>query len=83
MSKQQDLSFCEICDKLLWDNNEIDEEYHFIDETIIACCECFDKEYFQCDSCNGTVRKENIKTIDYDQYCLDCYNEIKEMIKNV
>lgn len=77
-----DLTYCELCNKLLWDNRGIDEDYHYIDEMIVSCCDCFHQKYFECDQCNEAYELENKKEIDYDWYCTDCYNEIIQLYRN-
>lgn len=75
---ENDLTYCEICDKLLWDNKEIDEDYHYDPTgTIIVCCSCFDTEWFDCDQCGNTFEKDEINMLEGETYCNNCYNEIK------
>lgn len=81
--QEQDLMYCEICSKLLWNNDDIDEDYHYIDETIIACCDCFHDKYFECDECQETFEKDEIHEHKEYWFCENCYNVyIKEDNEN-
>jgi hypothetical protein len=70
------LTHCDNCDSIIDTEND---DYHIVDHYFNWCCECYHNAFVRCDSCKEIFPIGELTMHEYEQYCKDCYDRIKEI----